>query len=165
MDRCGDRGRGRCSPRNLRTHSLSPTMRLHRLSSKLCARGLGPRTAGAGGRSRDPRLCSGPETVTTGSGNLGAQGSPGGLRGVRRRPRPLPPTSPTLFPGRSRSSRAGAEIPRPGSGVRGVGAGGPRARASRVPPRSRGPRAAGGLVRPLKASASVLSRRLVGLGV
>lgn len=133
--RCSRRmGRCRCSPRNLRAHSLSQTRKLHRLSSKLCARALGARTASASGKRRNPRLRTDPETVTTRSGNPGAQGRPGGLHGMGTRPRPHPPTSPTLFPGRSRSSRAGAEIPTHGSGVAGVGAGSPSARDRSAPP-------------------------------
>lgn len=59
---------------------------------KALRRGLGPRTAGGGRKSRDSGLRSGAKSVTVGSGHTGARGSPGGLLGGEAE------TTPSHFP-------------------------------------------------------------------
>lgn len=91
MDRCRDRKRDWSSPRGFLLtvpNQLIPPL----VFKALCAGRLSPRTAGGGGKSRDPRLWNGAETVATGSGNSGAESSPGGLRGGEAE------TTPSYFP-------------------------------------------------------------------
>lgn len=91
MDRCRDRKRDWSSPRGFLLtvpNQLIPPL----VFKALCAGRLSPRTAGGGGKSRDPRLWNGAETVATGSGNSGAESSPGGLRGDEAE------TTPSYFP-------------------------------------------------------------------